>query len=110
MNVTKQWLAGKLSEKPNYVVGRALLAIYRLQIASEQRSGTTCLRNGVGFSKPDARTGSIGAKAFEATGKVPDWVAKIWISQDKSGFPRICKYARQLNKISLSHDDAKNRV
>lgn len=81
------------------VLGRALVAIYNNQTNEEQSSGSTKLLNGVGFTGPDARLGTKAAKAFLATNTLPDWLAKIWLVE-KSGYPRICKYARQLNAIA----------
>lgn len=98
--VTKEWLAAKVAADPYHVIGRALLAIYQNQTSQEQANSTTFFKNGIGFAKPDARTGAIGARQF-AAGKLADWVVNIWKKvPDGKQFPRICKYAEQLNKIA----------
>jgi hypothetical protein len=86
-------------EDANRVVGRALVAIYNRQTDSEQSATTTKLNNGMGFSKPDARIGSIGARMFLSKGKLADWQMAIWTAE-KNGYPRICKYAGQLNEVA----------
>lgn len=97
--VTKEWLAAKVAANPSHVIGRALLAIYNNQTAQEQSFTSTVQRNGIGFSKPDARIGSIGARMFKAK-KLEPWVIAIWQKPAKDGLPRICKYADQLNMIA----------
>lgn len=99
--VTKDWLAARLRQPDRQrVLGRALVAIFNRQEALEQNSTATLLLNGRGFSKPDARIGTLGAKAFMATGKVPYWNQNIWLRADKTGYPRICKYAAQLDQVA----------
>ena len=86
----------------NFIIGRALLAIYNQQTQSEQNSTHTHFENGRGFSKPDARVGSIGARMFKAHGTISEWMEKHWLKPTKArgNFPRICKYAAQLNDIA----------
>lgn len=99
--VTKEWLAERLKQSDyKFVIGRALLAIYNNQTDREQNFTHTIEQNGIGFCKPDARVGSIGARAFKA-GKLPDWVVNVWMVPTKNGLPRICKYASQLNDIAV---------
>lgn len=98
--VTKEWLNAKLQENPIKVVGRALAAIYKNQTANEQASTSTKYNNGIGFAKPDARVGSIGARMFNARGTLQQWVVDIWMRPAKDGLPRICKYANQLQYIA----------
>lgn len=81
------------------VLGRALVAIYNNQTGEEKASFSTKILNGVGFTGPDAKLGTRAAKEFIATGTLPDWLAKAWLVE-KAGYPRICKYARQLNEIA----------
>lgn len=109
MTITKEWLAGKIKEDeervlpgrfPGRTIGRVLLAIYRLQTTSEAAGSSTHYRNGVGFSKPDARTGTIGARMFASKGRIDQWVINLWSKPASDGFPRICKYVRQLNEIA----------
>lgn len=98
--VTKEWLAEKISKDPSKVIGRALSAIYRNQSYQEQDDTVTVLSNGIGFSKPDARIGSIGARMFNSKGVLEPWVISVWSRPAKDGLPRICKYAGQLNDIA----------
>lgn len=98
--VTKEWLAARVNANPSKVIGRALLAIYSSQTEAEQSSSATRFKNGVGFSKPDARVGSIGARMFQAHGVLDSWLIKLWVRPSKDGLPRICKYAGQLNEIA----------
>jgi hypothetical protein len=81
------------------VLGRALVAIYRNQTSSEQAAFSTKYKNGIGFSGPDARLGTLGAQKFLAQGTLPEWFVKAWLVE-KNGYPRICKYAKQLNAIA----------
>ena len=112
--VTKQWLAWRLEQDADRVnvIGKALLAIYERQTYDEQRSSSTRLDNGVGFSGPDARIGSIGARMFKA-GTLHDeknaWVIQVWMRAAKDGLPRVCKYAAQLDKIAQQKQDFENR-
>jgi len=100
MEVTKEWLQIQLRVDTQRVLGRALMAIYKRQTAAEQSATTTKHNNGVGFSKPDARIGSIGARQYMNGDKVQPWVVEIWMLKAKDGLPRICKYAAQLNDIA----------
>jgi len=98
--VTKEWLAAKIKENPNRVIGRALLAIYKNQTMSEQSASSTIVQNGIGFCKPDARVGTIGARMYQAHARLDQWCIDVWMKPAKDGYPRICKYADQLNNIS----------
>lgn len=81
------------------VLGRALLAIYRRQTESEKTAFATKYANGIGFSGPDAKLGSRCAEYFQKNGTLAPWMAKVWLVE-KAGYPRICKYAKQLNEIA----------
>lgn len=81
------------------VLGRALVAIYNNQTTQEKQIVATVERNGVGFSHSDARVGTLGAKEFIATKTLAAWQVKYWL-KDKGGYPKICKYANQLNQIA----------
>lgn len=98
--VTKEWLANRVAQEPSKVIGRALAAIYKHQTATEQSTTSTLNKNGVGFCKPDARIGTIGARMFNAHGTLQPWVIEIWSKPVKDGYPRICRYASQLQKIA----------
>lgn len=97
--VTREWLRDKIAEQPEKVIARALIAIYARQTADEQRAGVTKFNNGVGFSGADAELGTKCAKAALA-GKLLPWMVKVWSDVTRTGFPKICKYARQLNEIA----------
>ena len=98
--VTKDWLAEKIKQDPARVIGRALLAIYKRQTFSEQATTSTKIQNGIGFSKPDARVGTIGARMYQAHAKLQDWVVDVWSKPAKDGYPRICKYVGQLDEVA----------
>jgi hypothetical protein len=100
--VTKDWLVTKLSNEAdrNRVIGRILSAIYKNQTFGEQVATTTKVNNGIGFCKPDARVGSIGARMYKSKGTLDKWVVDVWMKPARDGKPRICKYAEQLNSIA----------
>lgn len=99
--VTKDWLRDKLADpsKQIVVLGRALLAIYRRQTELEKAAFATKYANGIGFSGPDAKLGSRCAEYFQKNGTLASWMAKVWLVE-KASYPRICKYAKQLNEIA----------
>jgi hypothetical protein len=101
-HITKEWLANKLQDQQQRekVIGRALLAIYKNQTMQEQDATCTTNKNGIGFCKPDARVGSIGARMYKAHGKLATWVIDVWMRPAKDGMPRICKYWQQLDQIA----------
>lgn len=101
--VTKDWLKQKIQEDASRVIGRALVALFRLQTADERTNNLTKFHNGVGFSANDARLGCIGAKYFMKHGKLSEGLVKGWIKLDKHGYPRIVKYVRQLNSIAITN-------
>jgi hypothetical protein len=107
--ITKEWLANKIKENPTKVIGRALLAIYNNQTSVEQSMDTTKVCNGIGFCKPDARVGSIGARMFSSKATLQSWVVEVWMRPAKDGYPRICKYASQLHSIALAKKAALER-
>lgn len=98
--VTRESLAALLERKPEVVVGRALVALFRKQTDSERVDNTTDNNNGVGFSGADARSGSITAKYYIKHGKLLDWQVEQWTKSAKNGYPRLCKYVKQLNAIA----------
>jgi hypothetical protein len=100
--VTKDWLTSKLENETERtkIIGRALLAIYKNQTFAEQDTTTTKVNNGIGFCKPDARVGSLGARMYKAHSTLDKWVVDVWMRPARDGKPRICKYASQLNDIA----------
>jgi hypothetical protein len=83
------------------VIGRALLAILKRQTDDEARSADTKYQNGVGFNSADAKSGTLTAKAFAKNKSLLDWQRGKWLTPAKNGYPRLCKYAKQLNEIAL---------
>ena len=103
--VTRDTLRTMLrNPNPKYVeavVGRALVALLQRQTADEQRANDTREHNGVGFSGCDGRSGTLTAKSFIKNGGLLDWQIKRWTKIAKNGYPRLAKYAKQLNEIAL---------
>lgn len=98
--VTKDYLKLKVAENPVLTIGKALVAIYERQTNDEKSALSTTHKNDIGFSAAHARIGSIGAKEFKNNKRLPTWVLKVWEHKDRKGYPRICKYAKQLNEIA----------
>jgi hypothetical protein len=102
--VTKQSLTAMLNraapEKRIQIVGRALIALFDRQTQAEQNANSTDNSNGVGFASCDARSGSLTAKSFLKNKTLSAWQLDRWMAPQKDGFPRICKYAKQLNAIA----------
>jgi hypothetical protein len=102
--VTKQSLNAMLNlatpEKRIQIVGRALVALFERQTQAEQNANTTDNLNGVGFASSDARSGSLTAKSFLKNKTLAAWQLERWMAPQKDGFPRICKYVKQLNAIA----------
>ena len=103
--VTRDTLRTMLrNPNPSYVeavVGRALVALLQRQTDDEVRANDTRVNNGVGFSGADARSGTLTAKTFSRDGKLLDWQVARWTKLAKNGYPRLAKYAKQLNEIAL---------
>lgn len=100
IKVTKEWLAIQLNINKEKVIGRSLMAIYKRQTHDEQNGNATIKKNGIGFAKPDARIGGIGARQYMNGGKLEPWLVEIWMRLAKDGYPRICKYVMQLEQIA----------
>ena len=103
MLVTRDSLRDLVERKPTETVGRALVAIFRAGQTEDERAGNvTSVLNGVGFSGSDARSASITAKYFIKHGTLLDWQVEQWTRLASNGYPRICKYAKQLNEIATA--------
>lgn len=100
IEVTKEWLMIQLQIDTQKVLGRALLAIFKRQTWDEKSMNKTKNNNGVGFSKPDARVGCVAARMYMVYGRLDKWMVDVWMMKAKDGYPRICKYASQLNDIA----------
>lgn len=102
--VTKESLQRMLEAadlvKRQQIVGRALVALFARQTASEQRANSTDQDNGIGFASCDAKQGSISAKTFMKRGALMEFQMQRWLTVDRNGFFRITKYHRQLNEVA----------
>lgn len=84
------------------IIGRALVRLYQRQTAAEQNAKTTTDHNSIGFASCDAEVGSRIAQSFLQYGTLLDWMVDVWMQADsRTGFPRICKYHRQLNEVAV---------
>lgn len=98
--VTKESLK-KMLENPNtkyvdQVIGRALVAIFKNQTESEQRTNETRVHNGIGFTGADGHSGALTAKYFMSHHSLTAWQREMWLKPNKHGEPRILKYHKQL--------------
>lgn len=103
--VTRDTIA-RMLDNPNRkyveaVIGRALLALLDRQTADEKIANDTRVWNAVGFSGADARSGSLTAKFYAKHGCLLDWQVNKWTKKGRNGYPRLCKYHKQLNEIAL---------
>ena len=97
----KHMLANESRAYIEAVIGRALLALLDRQTEDEKVCNDTRVWNAVGFSGADAKSGSLTAKFYAKHGKLLDWQVDKWTKKSKNGYPRLCKYAKQLNEIAL---------
>jgi hypothetical protein len=104
--VTRESLDAMLhNSNPEYVqkvIGRALAALLERQTLDEQASNATVENNTIGFAGCDGRSGTLTAKYWLKHRRLEDWMVERWTRIGKSGFPRLCKYAKQLNEIAAS--------
>ena len=104
--VTKDTLRNMIIDRPHarvqHVIGRALVAIFNKQTASEKESDSTDRTNGVGFSGLDSIGGSLTAKSYITRGQLQPWQVEKWTRVMTNGYPRICKYSKQLNDIAVA--------
>lgn len=84
-------------EKKIRLVGRALTVLLNNQTAMERKENQTKELNGVGFSSPDAKSGTLTAKSFISKQTLEDWQLDLWVKPDHTGYSKICKYHSQLN-------------
>lgn len=84
------------------IVGRALVRLLQRQTADERASHATHNDNGVGFASCDAELGTKVAERYIQYGTLLEWQLQAWIRPTgKGGYPRICKYHRQLNEVAI---------
>ena len=83
------------------VVGRALVRLFERQTEAEKVSNDTNVDNGIGFAGCDAKSGSLTAKYYLKHHQLQDWQLERWLKVESTGFPKLCKYHRQLNEVAL---------
>jgi hypothetical protein len=106
--VTKDSIKKLLEERdPAHVVGRALVVIFQRQTKNEQADNQTSERNDVGFTGFDGKGGSLTAKSYLKRGTLQDWQIKKWTKIGKDGYPRICRYHKQLNEAAIEKQNAR---
>lgn len=102
--VTKESLKEMLAKQdPAYiqkVIGRGLLVILNNQTEEEQCQATTKENNGTGFTGFDAKSGTLTALFYQKHKRLEGWMMGKWLKTDKKGYPRLCKYHRQLNEAA----------
>lgn len=97
-------------DKLHKIVGRALVRLFERQTASEQRKNDTENVNTVGFSSSDGKNGCITAKTFLKYGSLTERQLEEWVAPWRdTGFPKICKYHRQLNEIAVLRAEEKRQ-
>ena len=106
MIVTKSWIVQYIKEKPaelaKAMVGRALWRLWRRQTADEQQDKRTKHRNARGFNAFDAVPGSYAGQYYAKHGTITNQMFKEWTApRGRGGYPKICRYTRQLNEIAL---------
>jgi hypothetical protein len=89
------------SVKIQHIVGRALVALFERQTEAEKSDNTTKVNNNVGFAGCDSIGGSLTAKTYMRRKALEAWQVEKWTRIASNGFPRICKYASQLNEIAM---------
>jgi len=103
-DVTRESLNTMLhNENPRYVqtvIGRALWALFLRQTEDEQNSNDTHQNNSIGFSGADGKSGSLTAKYWMKHKRLEDWMVAKWMKPARNGYPRLCKYVKQLNEIA----------
>lgn len=102
--VTKDWMYNFIKTQPTdkvkYMIGKALFKINQRQTIEERQAHTTIKSNGIGFSKPMASRGTKTANYFKYNKTINDQSLHYWTQRTRTGYPRICQYARQLNEIA----------
>ena len=101
--VTKDTLLALLNncEKMRpHVIGRALVVLFERQTAAEQDQNATTQHNAIGFTGADGYSGCLTAKFYIKHKTLLDWQIDRWMKVGKSGYPRICKYWKQLDEAA----------
>lgn len=82
------------------IIGRALVRLLERQTDSERNSRATHNDNGIGFASCDADVGTRTAEGYMRYKSLLDWQLEVWMAPGRGGYPRICKYHRQLNEVA----------
>lgn len=102
--ITRDTLRNMLNEatleKQIQIVGRALVVLFERQTTSEQAANSTDQDNSRGFASCDARGGSLTAKSFIKYRTLQTWQLQKWTNVQANGYPKLCKYHRQLNEAA----------
>lgn len=91
-------------------VGKALVVLYRNQEPDEKASRTANIQNGVGFNKFDSDKGTRAAQRFLNTGTLPLAEVNYWCKLDKTNYPKIARYHKQLNDAAYRKIEEKNKA
>jgi len=87
------------ADKRVHIIGRALVALLDRQTNEEKIVADARVFNQRGFSKPDAKSGTLGAKYYLKNKTLKDWHVEKWMREER-GAPRIAKYWQQLNEVA----------
>lgn len=102
--VTRDSLRDMLcNPNPRYVeavIGKALLALHQRQTGEERMRLRTLDHNEIGFGKPDASIGSRCAQHYKRHHRLAPWMIQNWLIKNAQGYPRLCKYCKQLDSIA----------
>lgn len=108
--VTKESLKKMLDDaddaKRGRIVGRALVGLFDRQTEDEKAANDTKKHNTIGFAACDAKSGSLTAKYFIKNGQLLQWQLDRWLKKQPDGYPRICRYVRQLDEIARAKQGA----
>ena len=77
----------------------AVLSLYERQTPGERKARTSVVRNGAGFSKPDALTFAGSAEMLHRGGHLSTEQLRTCRAPMRNGTPRIAKYRGQLVEI-----------
>lgn len=112
--VTRESIAHLLQDtRPGFietVIGKALVVLLNRQTEHEAQSNVTDVHNSVGFSHADAKSGCLTAKYWLKHKKLEPWMIEKWTKVGSSGFPRLCKYWKQLDEVAQRKVDRQSKL
>ena len=94
--LTKQ-IVSELILTKDAAVARALVVLNDRQTADEQATKDTRVLNGMGFKPCHARMGTSMAQFFQRAGYLSPKQLAYWRKLDKSGYPKLACYWKQLS-------------